>query len=443
MERVSPADSAFLRLEDDLSAMHNVTIAVFTGPEPAFDDLTELVRGRVGLVPRSSQRLLEVPFGLERPVWVDDPHFSVEYHVRHTALAPGDTDRALSALMGRVLSQRLDRTKPLWELWVVSGLPEGRWALLSKVHFAAIDGVSGTDILPLLADDLDVDGLVRQPRGEALPSSAQLIARGVTDLLFDPVERYRAARRAFMTPARLASQLRSQFAPKVVVGPLRGPIGPHRRWSPARLPLSDLREVRQRHGGTTNDVVLACMTAGLRHHLLSHDLSPTGPATALVPVALTPGGATFSNQMEALRIELPVHLDDPIERLHAISVATDASISVGGGAVPGDVLRSLPSLSTATLGALGVRAAVRTGAKQGGADTVIVNVPGVDHEIAVLGRTLVEMFPVSPLAAKVRVSMGAMSHGQTVFVGLTGDWDSMTELPEMAAAIEASLTELA
>jgi WS/DGAT/MGAT family acyltransferase len=441
MERMSPADAAFLHLEDDLSAMHNVTLAVFAGPEPDFDELVERVRGRVGLVPRSSQRLLEVPFRLERPVWVDDPHFSVHYHVRHTALAPGDTDRALSALMGRVLSQRLDRTKPLWELWVVSGLPDGRWALLSKMHFAAIDGVSGTDVLPLLADDLHVGDLIPPPRSEAVPSGATLLARGVADLLLDPVERFRAARRVVTTPRRLAGQLRAQFVPQVVAGPLRGPIGPHRRWSPARLPLSELRAARQVHGGTTNDIVLACMTAGLRHHLVSHDIHPTTAATALVPVALTPGGAAFANQMQALHVDLPVHLADPLERLQAISAATARTIGAAA-AVPGDVLRSLPSLTTATLCALGVRAAVRTVVKQGGADTVIVNVPGVDHDVEVLGRPLVEMFPVPPLAAGVRVSMGAISHGPTVFVGLTGDWDSMAELPDVAAAVEAGLAEL-
>ena len=151
MERLTPQDSMILDLEDDIVAAHGLTIGVFEGPEPSFDDVLERVEERVRLVPRYRQRLMRVPFELERPVWVEDPNFSIEFHVRHTALPKRKTRDPLNAFVSRTLSQRLDRGKPLWELWMVSGLPKKKWALVSKVHYAIIDGVSWTDVLGLLA----------------------------------------------------------------------------------------------------------------------------------------------------------------------------------------------------------------------------------------------------------------------------------------------------
>ncbi|MFQ5558916.1 MAG: wax ester/triacylglycerol synthase domain-containing protein, partial [Acidimicrobiales bacterium] len=264
MERMTPGDAAFLHLEDDVSAMHNATLAVFAGPAPTFAELRERVAGRVALVPRLRQRVAEVPLGLSRPVWADDPHFSVDYHVRHTAIPAEGGEEALSALMGRLLGQRLDRGKPLWELWMVRGLDHDRWALISKVHHAALDGVSGTDPLVVVFDQLRRAPKDHQPGITTdMPSRADLLARAAADVLTSPVEQLRLGRRGLdrvgRAVRRLSSATRPPARPTVFTDP-----GPHRRWRRLRVPLDPLRTRRDELGASTHADVLALVTSGFR-----------------------------------------------------------------------------------------------------------------------------------------------------------------------------------
>lgn len=442
MERLTPADAAFVHLEDDISAVHSLTVGIFEGPEPSFDDLQDRVAERIGLIPRYRQRLVGVPFGLERPVWVDDPHFSLDFHVRHTALPSRRSADALSALMSRLLSQRIDRGKPLWELWMVSGLDEGRFAIVSKVHYALIDGVSGTDIFGLLFDDLPAGAVPVEWSPEPIPSGARLAGRALSDVLFDPVERVRAVRRTVTRPVGLASRaVRSLTAGDVVDDRgLSGPIGPHRRWQRTRLSLDHLRRIRAAQECTTNDVLLAAISGGFRAHLLAEGIEIPKRITTLVPLAVASAGTDFHNEVTALRTRLPLGISDPVAQLRAIRAQTAVG-AAHQGAVAGESLRRIEHFAAPTLFTLGLRAATRV-IHRGGIDTVTVNVPGPAHTQALLGHELTEAYPVIPLAENIRIGVAAMSYRDDLFLGITGDWDTVPDLTAMVEGIETTVARL-
>jgi diacylglycerol O-acyltransferase len=272
MEWMSPIDSSFLHIENDVTPMHIGGVSLFEGPPPAFEDLKAMVASKLDIVPRYRQKVRFVPLAVGSPVWIDDPHFSLDYHVRHTAIpAPGGEDQ-LRQMASRVFSQHLDRNKPLWELWFVEGLNDGRWALLSKVHHCMVDGVAATDLMSVMFSDTTV----RQPHGEWAPppepSGAEVLMRTLVRRA-SPAGQLQSLQRALAAPgetlravgefARAALAASSRMRP-VSSSSLTGPIGPHRRWSWASVRLSDVKTVRSALGGTVNDVVLAIITNGFR-----------------------------------------------------------------------------------------------------------------------------------------------------------------------------------
>ncbi|HMK63750.1 MAG TPA: wax ester/triacylglycerol synthase domain-containing protein, partial [Acidimicrobiales bacterium] len=239
--RLSPLDASFLHAEDHVSHMHIGSIAVFEGPPPAFDQVLAMVRGKLALVPRYRQVVRAVPFDLGRPVWADDAHFALDYHVRHSALPAPGNEAVLKTLVGRIMGQQLDRSKPLWEIWVVEGLTGNRWAMVAKTHHALVDGVSGTDLLAVLMD-LSPEAMPIAPdawTAEAAPSGARLAVEAVGDLLRSPYEQLRAVRAATRVPrqalrqaldvARGLSSL-AEVARPTARSSLNGPLGPHRRY---------------------------------------------------------------------------------------------------------------------------------------------------------------------------------------------------------------------
>src|SRR5438552_12953269 len=254
MDRMSPLDASFLHIEDDNNHMHIASVAVFEGPAPTYRELVDMIAGKLALVPRYRQKVRFVPLNIGRPVWVDDPHFNVEYHVRHTALPPPGGDEQLRNLVGRIMSQQLDRSKPLWEVWMIEALEDGRFALASKTHHCMVDGIAGTDLLAVILDaepeperrPID-DGW--QP--EAPPSDVRLIADALTDLVARPYEQVRAVRATARRPRELLATARtlargfSSAAGVVRASPsgeaLNGPIGPHRRWDWATATLADVK----------------------------------------------------------------------------------------------------------------------------------------------------------------------------------------------------------
>lgn len=441
MERLSPKDAAILDLEDDISAAHGLTIAVFDGPEPDFDDVVDRVADRVRLVPRYRQRVLTVPFGIERPVWVDDPNFSIDFHVRHTAL-PGRRDRdPFNAFISRCLSQRLDRGKPLWEMWMVSGLPKKQWALVSKIHYLVNDGVSGTDVLGLLADDIDADATIGISMPSPLPGPRRLVTHAISDLMFDPVESFTVAREMVAKPARMMQRVVSGLNDQSDPNGLGRAIGPHRKWQSARVDLDDLRAIRTANSCSTTDVILAGVAGGIRNYLLENGRPVPESISVLVPLSVGAASGGLTGNVTTLRATLPIAETDPLARLQMIHEQTSSG-ALKTGALAGRVLRRQENFVAPSILALGVQSTMLDMQNRRKVDTVAINVPGPAHAINILGYEIAEAYPVIPLPGGVQIAMAAMSLGDVVYFGITSDYDSTNGLRHAASGVVDAIAEL-
>jgi len=284
VDRMSALDAGFFFAESENTPMHVGSVAVFEGPAPSYGDVVRLLLSKLPLVPRYRQRVRQVPMQLGRPLWVDDPHFQILYHVRHTAVpAPGE-DEQLRNLAGRVLGQRLDMAKPLWELWLVEGLADDRWAIISKVHHCMVDGVAGSDLMQLMFD-IDPNAQHEPPSDDWVPqrspSGLSLLTGAVADALAHPVQQLsstpslssavRAAKEMADQSRTIASTVPSLAKQAItpMARSLNGPIGPHRRWAWTDGKFEEFKAVRKAFGGTVNDVVLTAITRGFRDLLTS------------------------------------------------------------------------------------------------------------------------------------------------------------------------------
>jgi len=457
-DRLSPLDASFLHIEDGVSHMHIASVAIFEGPEPPFEEIVSMVDCKLGLVPRYRQVVKFVPFDLGRPVWVDDPHFNIEYHLRHTALPSPGGESELRKLVGRVMSQQLDRSKSLWEIWVVEGLEDGRWAMLSKTHHAMVDGVAGTDLLAVIMDlspevtRPDVAAWTAQPS----PSGADLARDAVVNMVRSPYEQLRAARastralRQGFSYAKEVGQGVVAMAGLVRATPmssLNGPIGPHRRYAWASTSVDDIKRVRKNLGGTFNDVVLASITNGFRELLLSRGEDVERVVRTLVPVSVRPrdssgkavGDGTFENKVSAMFAELPISIDDPAERLHAITAQMDG-LKDSKQALAGEALTSMSGFAPPMLLAMGMRLATR--AAQRNVNTVTTNVPGPQFPLYAAGRKMIRAFPYVPLGGQIRIGIAIFSYDGEVNFGVTGDYDTTPDLDVLTAGIEDGMTQM-
>jgi WS/DGAT/MGAT family acyltransferase len=453
MDRMSPLDASFLHVENAVSHMHIGSVAIFEGPAPIYEDFEAMVAAKLRAVPRYRQKVRFVPLQLGRPVWVDDSHFNLGYHLRHTALASPGGDRELRNLVGRLMSQQLDRHRPLWEMWMVDGLERGHWALVSKVHHCMVDGVSGTDLLTVVLDSEPEPerGLPDEWQAEPEPSDARLVIDALGALAASPYEQLRAARSATRAPRQVLTQLgevaRGMRAWTGVVRPtpvssINGPIGPHRRWDWARTTLADVKTVRRALGGTVNDVVLTVLTRGFRDLLMSRGEDVDGRVVrTLVPVSVrTPGErGTYNNRVSAMIAELPVGLVGPAERLTAIRAQMDG-LKESKQAVAAEALTSLSGFAPSMLLAVGARVAMRM--PQRNVNTVTTNVPGPQWQLFACGRPMVEAFPFVPLASNVRVGVAIFSYNGMLNYGVTGDYDAAPDIAVLCAGVEAGMTEL-
>jgi WS/DGAT/MGAT family acyltransferase len=438
--------------------MHIGTVAIFEGPEPPFADIVAMVDAKLALVPRYRQVVKFVPLELGRPVWVDDPHFNIEYHLRHTALPSPGSDDELRKLVGRVMSQQLDRSKPLWEIWVVEGLEDGRWAMLAKTHHAMVDGVSGTDLLAVIMD-LAPDAVwpeVAPWSPRPARSGGQLAADALLHMVRSPYEQLRAVRastralRQAVSHAKEVGQGVVAMAGLVVPPPvssLNGPIGPHRRYAWASTSVEDIKTVRHGLGGTFNDVVLASITNGFRELLLSRGEETDRVVRSLVPVSVRPrdasgkavGDGTFENKVSAMFAELPVSIADPVERLHAITVQMEG-LKDSKQAVAGEALTSMSGFAPPMLLALGMRLATR--AAQRNVNTVTTNVPGPQFPLYAAGRRMVRAFPYVPLGGQIRIGIAIFSYDGEVNFGITGDYDTTPDLDVLSGGIEEGMAQM-
>ena len=457
-DRLSPLDASFLHIEDDVSHMHIASVAIFEGPEPAFGDVVAMVESKLPLVPRYRQVVRTVPLELGRPVWVDDPHFNIEYHLRHTALPSPGGEGELRRLVGRVMAQQLDRARPLWEIWVVQGLEDGRWAMLSKAHHALVDGVSGTDLLAVLMDvspdEAEASAEAWEP--EPMPSGWSLATDALASMVRSPYEQVRAARAQTRMLRRLVSYARDVMSGLVAMGglarptplsSLNGPLGPHRRYAWAATTVGDIRRVRKELGGTFNDVVLACITNGFRELLLSRGEDVERVVRTLVPVSVRPrdesgravGDGTFENRVTAMFAELPVDIEDPALRLAVISDQM-TGLKDSKQAMAGEALTSMSGFAPPMLLALGMRLATKAG--QRNVNTVTTNVPGPQFPLYAAGRRMIRAFPYVPLAGQVRIGIAIFSYDGEVTFGITGDFDTTADIDVLAHGIEDGMTQL-
>jgi diacylglycerol O-acyltransferase len=450
---MSPLDASFLHIEDDKSHMHIGSVAIFEGPAPSYESVCAMVESKLALVPRYRQKVRFVPFGLGRPVWVDDPHFNLIYHVRQTALPIPGGNEELRNLVGRVMSQQLDRSKPLWEMWMVEGLDAGRWALLSKVHHCMVDGVSGTDLLSVVLDmarDAEPPTVseIWHPRPE--PTSAQILREALVERAVSPYEMLRSARAATRAPRELVSRLNETAHGLAAMrgllrsaqSTLNGPIGPHRRWAWARSQLSDVKAVRAALGGTVNDVVLAVITNGFRELLQSRgEAVAEQTVRTMVPVSVRAASerGTYNNRVSAMFAELPVGIADPVERLDSIRTQMEG-LKESKQAVAGEVLTSLSGFAPPMLLSLGTRVFMRF--PQRSLNTVTTNVPGPQFPLYAAGRRMLEAFPYVPLAGTVRIGIAIFSYDGMLNFGITGDYDTAADVGVLAGGIEAGMSEL-
>jgi WS/DGAT/MGAT family acyltransferase len=460
-DRLSPLDASFLHVEDDVSHMHIGAVGVFEGPPPAFSDVVSMVEGKLPLVPRYRQVVRFVPLNLGRPVWVDDKHFNIDYHVRHTALPAPGGDVELRTLVGRIMAQQLDRAKPLWEIWVVEGLEAGNWAMITKTHHALVDGVAGTDLLAVIMDispnppPVAATG-AQDWRPAPWPSGVWLAAGALADLAMSPYEQFRALRASTRFPRRALGEMGevvrglSSLAGLIrptPVSSLNGPLGPHRRYEWASTTVDDIKRVRKHLEGTFNDVVLAAITCGFRELLLSRGESVDRVVRTLVPVSvrargadgLATGDGTLQNKVSAMFAELPVGIADPAKRLAAISAQMEG-LKESKEAVAGEALTSLSGFAPPMLLALGMRLATRVA--QRNVNTVTTNVPGPQLPLYVAGKKMLRAYPYVPLAGQVRVGVAIFSYDGKVTFGITGDRDTTADLHVLRSGIEEGMDEL-
>jgi len=435
--------------------MHVASVMLFEGDPPPYDELLEGIERRLHLVPRYRQRLANVPLGQGRPKWVDDPHLNLRYHVRSTALPAPGSEAELRALAGRVFSQQLDRDKPLWEIWLAEGMEGGRFALLGKTHHALVDGVSGMDIISVLFDASPEPAAPPDPGDRwlprPLPSRVQLLGEALVERATAPGELARSVRAVFRAPRRMLNGARDAA---VGVGamawaglnpapptPYNRPIGPHRRFTWVRADLADLKAIKDELGGTVNDVVLATVAGALGHHLRRRGQRTDGlELKAMVPVSVRTGieRGALGNRVAAMMAPLPVWCQEPVARLDIVREQLK-DLKGGGQAVGAQVLTELSGFAPPTI----MGQASRLMSRQRFFNLVVTNVPGPQFPLYLMGRKLIETFPMVPLAKNQALGIALLSYDGHINFGLVGDYDLLWDIDDLAQDVGESLAELA
>lgn len=454
-DRLTALDSTFLHLEDHSPAhMHVASVMVFEGEAPTLRELVEHVEGRLHLVPRYRQRLSYVPLGQGRPVWTDDPHFNPYYHIRHTALPKPADAVALKRLAGRLFSQRLDRSKPLWEIWLVQSVAGGRFALIAKTHHALVDGVSGVDITTVLFDTAREPAPTAPSRpwsAKPLPGPAKLLGEALVERSTMPTEMTRGARALLRGPRKAFTQIKDGLVSigATTLAGINQPappsrfnvdIGPHRRYTYVDADLARFKAIKDSLGGTLNDVVLAAVALALGRNIRAHGENTDGLVLkAMVPVSVRTKAqrGALGNQVAAMWAPLPVGVQNPAECLGKISAAM-ADLKSSGQAVGAQVLTNLAGFAPPTI----LSQAARLQARQPFFNLVVTNVPGPQFPLYLLGRRLEVLFPVVPLAQRQALGIAVMSYDGHLGFGLLGDYDALPDLEGIADDLKWAISSL-
>jgi WS/DGAT/MGAT family acyltransferase len=457
VDTLSTLDAEFLHLEDGIAHMHIAGACVFAGPPPTADELVRLVRGKMPRIPRYRQRVRSVPLELGRPIWADDPHFDLDYHLRRTALPGRGDDAAFCALMGRLMSQELDRDRPLWETWLVENVDGDKWAFIFKVHHCLVDGVAGVGLLEVLLDLEPTTETAEpvpwapapEPPGAVkvlgawagLARDAVASARALPDAVRDPLAALQGAVATGRGLVRWVGHLGTTSPLSV-----DGTIGPHRSWAHAEVPLADVKAVGAAFGATVNDVVVTAVTGGYRDLLGQRgDDVESAVLRSLVPVSTRRGDGqgVLDNRVSAMLYELPVGVADPVERLRLVSEqlgALKGSRMAEAGAVLTEIGDLAPPAAIGTVSRLAARAMRRL--PQRSINTVTTNVPGPQLPLYCLGRELVEYRPFVPIYHGVRVGTAILSYNGTVSFGVTGDFATTPRVDVVADGAVGAVREL-
>ncbi len=438
--------------------MHVGSVMLFEGEQPAYQELLDHVEERLHLVPRYRQRVAFVPLGQGRPRWVDDPYLNIGYHVRHAALPePGDEDQ-LRALAGRVFAQPLDLDKPLWEIWLVEGLEDGedgeRFAVLSKTHHALVDGIAGVDLMNVLFDT-QREPAVPPERGarwlaHPMPSDAQLLGEALAERVAGPLDAVRSATSLVRHPRRvvaglaasaagLGSFLASSLRP-APSSPYNVEIGPHRRFAWVRWDLPEAKAIKDELGGTVNDVMLTVVTLALGRHLYHRGVSTEGlELRAFIPVSVRDesGRGDTGNQVAGMMAPLPVWAREPTVCFELISEAM-TSLKESGQAMGAKALTELSGFASPTI----MSQAARLAARGRFFNLVVTNVPGPQLPLYLLGHEMIDFLPMVPLAPGQGLGVAIMSYNGRIGFGLTGDWDALPDLDDLASDLRAAIGDL-
>ena len=459
-ERLTAADAAFLHLESPREPQHVGSLSILKG-EPLrdetgrirFDEIRAHVERRLAAVPRLRQRVMTVPFSQGRPIWVDDERFDIDHHVRLTALPrPGD-DLQLATLMGRLQSLPLDRTRPLWELWMVDGLADDDVAMIIKTHHAMGDGIANVDMALALVDLEPVPFSADAPEPAAWtarpsPSPRRLLVDSIADQLGRPIDLVRSAAGTVRDPAPFLDAIGNVAKAVGVLAtppdptPWNRPVSSHRRWTHTDIPMSLVADIRQRREVTLNDVVLAACSGALRGFLRDRAIDVDDPGrrlTAMVPVSRRgedQHGDTLGNLISVVVIDLPVAEPDPDTRLavvHERCVAAKESGVIDGAELMVNLADGIPALAP-TLTNLLTRTIPM--------NLVITNIPGPPMPLYLGGARVLRTYPYVEVLDNEGLTIAVVSYDGQLFFGVTGDRDLLPDLDLVAGGIEKEFRAL-
>lgn len=454
MDRLTPLDAWFLHVEDGVDHMHMALVGVLEGPCPDHYAVLTDVAGRLDRVPRYRQRVQWHRLGITAPVWVDDLDFDVADHVRRVTVPAPDDDDALALLVGRLIERELDRTRPLWEIWVVEGLADGTWAAVIKVHHSLTDGVGGSGLVAALMDLVPdpppppSSTWVPTPR----PPGWRMVVEGPLRRAWSTVA---AARPGRAHPGKVLEAARDAVAgslaytrdlPPTRPTVLNGPLHPERGWWPASVRRADVEAVRHHHRVSLNDVALTMIAGGLRDLLLAHDESVAArEVRSLVPVSLRQGDrdGVLHNRVGAMVADLPVGIPDPVTRLEVVHERLEALKDSGEI----QLTASLVDLSThlpwaPVTGTLRTVAGLLHVLVQRNVNTVTTNVPGPPVPLWWMGRQIVRAWPVVPIGESVRVGVAIFTYRDQVTFGVTTDPVAVPDGHLVARGLERDLATL-
>lgn len=458
-ERLSFLDTSFLALESRTTHMHVGSVAVFDATPMKvdggidFERIRDYIHARLHMVDRYRQRLSYIPIE-GNPVWIDDDDFHLEYHIRHTSLPHPGTMQQLRALTGRIMSQQLDRTKPLWEAWVVEGLENDRFAIIMKIHHCMIDGIAGVDLMAFmfnLAPDPTI-GEIRPWEPRPAPTGAELLVgetarrlRTAIDFVSDHrhlVDETQAiagsiARRA----AAVANSLSSGWLKKGVVTPVNQHLGPNRRIGWLETDLQDIKDIKNALGGSVNDVVLTIVAGTMRNYLEERGVDPAHyDYRVMAPVSVRAESArgSMGNQVAMWLVTLPIGEPDPLQRLSEVRAET-TKLKTTDQAMGAATLVQLSSGAPLTLVSLGTRLA----ADRRPFNMTVTNVPGPQIPLYLADAQLLATYPFVPLWENHGLSMALFSYAGSMFWGLQADWDLVPDMDRVVELIHESIAELA